>query len=92
MAGQPTSAGLPAALAATRQALVVILTCHASYFILPCFLPAFFLLTSHEAIPAHLWELFSRLFLLAWRLTHPMLFRRVGFLRHCTGLNLEIST
>jgi hypothetical protein len=37
-------------------------------------------LTSYEAITAHLWVLISRLFLLALRLTHPLLFRQVGFL------------
>jgi hypothetical protein len=54
---------------------------------MPCFLfyptliPShFFLLTSYEAITAHLWVLISRLFLLVLRLTHPLLFRQVGFL------------
>jgi hypothetical protein len=57
---------------------------------MPCFLfyptliPShFFLLTSYEAITAHLWVLISRLFLLALRLTHPLLFRQVGFLHRC---------
>ena len=58
------------------------LTCRASYFILSCFIPVF-LLTSYEAITAHLWVLISRLFLLALRLTHPLLFRPVGFLHRC---------
>ena len=57
------------------------LTCRTSYFILPCFLPVLFLLTSYEAIPARLAELAARLLLLVLRLTHPMPFHRVGFLR-----------
>jgi hypothetical protein len=40
----------------------------------------FFLLTAHEAIAAHLWELAFRLFLRVWRLTHLITFHRVGFL------------
>ena len=55
---------------------------------MPCFLfyptlvPArFFLLTSYKAIPALFEVLVARLFLLLLRLTQPILFRRVGFLR-----------
>jgi hypothetical protein len=52
---------------------------------------SFSLLTSYEAITAHLWVLISRLFLLALRLTHPLLFRQVGFLhRWFRGESVEI--
>ncbi|MGD8406107.1 MAG: hypothetical protein PVJ21_20795, partial [Anaerolineales bacterium] len=54
---------------------------------MPCFLfyptlvpTRFFLLTSYAAFATHLWELDPRLFLLVSRLTHPLLFRQVGFL------------
>jgi hypothetical protein len=50
------------------------LTCRASYFILPLVPSRFFLLTSYQAITAHLWELVARLFLLVSRLSLPMLF------------------
>jgi len=44
----------------------------------------FFPLTSYAAITAHLWELGARLFLHLLHLTHPMLFRQVGFLHRCS--------
>jgi hypothetical protein len=57
---------------------------------MPCFLfyPTllpflFFLLTSHQAIIAHLWELVARLFLPVLYLTHLLPFRQVGFLHRC---------